>query len=257
MPKILNRLTGATVVWFSDTRVLVELVSKHLCWLGFSADELLLCPPRPRLNRVKSWAWHYSALPCELLALAQPWSPQIWPHEDSIFLLVEEWWWQRDHSSCLSIRLNKWNPNYPQLGPILTEGATASSDNWRWEVNYNEKRQKVPVFKHEYPFLHIYKEGSFDVNLVLPSKPLQLVWGETYSWSSLECPVWELGMGIVQRSHRVSMQLPVQTQMQLIVVKKVLEIHIKNENWFRDHTIKDHDHTQSKSYFWNDLGEFT
>lgn len=46
-------------------------------------------------------------------------------------------------SNSLSMRLNKWNPTYPQLGPTLTEEATASlSDDCRWEVNYKEKRQR-------------------------------------------------------------------------------------------------------------------
>lgn len=37
-------------------------------------------------------------------------------------------------------------------------------------MNYNENRQEVPVFKHEYPSPHIYREGPFDGNLVLHFK---------------------------------------------------------------------------------------
>lgn len=121
----------------------------------------LLCPPRPRLTgpshehgtvrlcNVSSLNW----LNCGLFKYGH-------------IRIASFYWWRkgsgRDCSSCLRIRLNKWDPNYLQLGPTLTEGATASlSDDWRWEANYNEKRQKVPVFKHEYPSPHIYKEGPF------------------------------------------------------------------------------------------------
>lgn len=48
--------------------------------------------------------------------------------------------------ACVRVEVSKWNPNYSQWRPTLTEEGTAShSGDLRWKLNYNEKRQSSSV----------------------------------------------------------------------------------------------------------------
>lgn len=145
---------GSTVAWLSGIRVLVALVSTHVLWLGFSARECVAF--------VSTMTHTGKSQEPGIIELSALWTLFTNSSTVSSNMALEGEHFsigggkavvkrsfrapERFQIAYVWVEVSKWNPNYSQWRPTLSDEGTASlSGDWRWKLNYNEKRPSSSV----------------------------------------------------------------------------------------------------------------